>query len=89
METKVGARVVPVSFTGRKKVMVTQREEEREMTRNKKNDQKSPVDPMSKKNRKKSRCGRPAPRPHGLPKRASGLSFGPQVPPDSGFTAIL
>jgi hypothetical protein len=30
VETKVGGRVVPVSFTGRKKVMVTKREEERD-----------------------------------------------------------
>jgi hypothetical protein len=88
VETKVGARILPVSFTGRKKVMVTKQEKERDDNNNKK-DQKPPVDPMSKKNRKKSRWGRRAPRPHGLPKRALGLSFGPQVPPDSGFTPIL
>ncbi len=88
METKVGAGVQPVSFTGRKKVMVTKREKERD-DKKKKNDQKPPVDPMSKKTWNKSRCGRREPRPHGLPKMALGLSFGPQVPPDLGFTAIL
>ena len=47
------------------------------MTRTKKKEQKLPKDPRSKKNRKKSRFGPRAPRPHGLPKRALGLTFGP------------
>jgi hypothetical protein len=85
METKGGARIQAVIFTGRKKVVVTKREKEKDDK--KKNDPKPPVDPISKKNRKKQ-FGRSAPRPHGLPKRALRLPFGPQVPPDSGFTAI-
>jgi hypothetical protein len=40
-------------------------------------------------NRKKKHFGHTLPRPHGLPKRALGLSFGPQVAPDSGFTSKL
>jgi hypothetical protein len=37
----------------------------------------------------KSHFGLRAPRPHGLPKRALGLSFERKVPPDSGFTSKL
>ncbi len=66
VETKVGARGLPVSFTGRKKVMVTKQEKERDDEK-KKNDQK-PSDEQKKSKKK---------------------TLGSQVPPDSGFTAIL
>ncbi len=67
--------------------MVVKRQKERD-DKNKKNDQKPPVDPISKNEKKVILvCVRLD--THGLPKRASGLSFGPQVPPDSGFMAIL
>ena len=68
--------------------MVAKREKERD-DKNKKKRTKNPKRSEKKKKVKKTLFGRRAPRPLGLPERASGLPFGPQVAPDSGFTSQL
>ena len=43
----------------------------------------------TEKKEKKNHFGRRGPRPHSLPKRPSGLPFGPLVRPESGFSYQL
>jgi hypothetical protein len=54
VETKVGARVLPVSFTGRQKVMVTKQEKERDDKEKKKRSKTTSRSDEQKKSKKKS-----------------------------------
>ena len=85
---KFGARRQLVTNTRRRKVMVAKREKGERLTRTKKTTKKK-KDPLDKKKGKKNEFGRRENRSPGLPKRPWGLPFGPQVPPDSGFTYQL
>ncbi len=78
---KIGGRAWPVGQAGTKKVVVTKEEKHRPWQKKKKD--------QRKKKKKKSEFGRHGARPHSLPKRPSGLPFGPLVRPESSFSYQL
>jgi hypothetical protein len=88
VDARVGARVQPVGEERTMKLMVTKREKKRDDKKKKKLSKTTSRSDKEKKSKKKH-FGLRETRPHGLPKRVLRLSFGPQVPPDSGFTSKL
>ena len=81
---KFGGRAWAVSQARTTKVVVTQRRETQKRKKTTKKEKRSDTE-----KEKKSHFGHRGARPHGLPKRARRLLFGPQMRPDSGFSYQL